>query len=1749
MLDLVTGHEVMNKVSVLLGLGDGRFAAQSTYAAGGFPRSVSLGDLNGDGVLDLVTANSGSDNVSVLLGRSVSLADAADLVVSSLSVSQASVHAASQATVTFSIVNQGSVAAPATPARIRLALGTTITSSDPLLAQVTVGALDAGQSQTLSQVVTIPSWIEPGEYYIGVTANATGPVEESNPNNNQRVIPITVDSGVAVLIKTTPSGLVYPIGRSEPYASNMPGWLAGADGTGYHDGYYHLGQDMEAQVADSVYAIAGGEIVYVSSGGWGAGNYGVLVQHRLDNGQEFLALYGHVRPIDAELRHSGPVQTPIPVSPGEVFATVGPTKDTHLHFGICPGITWPISNWGRMPLEAWPATNGFVDPMEWITTYTPGDPVPEIPAETPRTPRRLTAEAISPSTVGMSWQPGSANAQGFLIERRSSTEETWQQMADIGANVTSFRDADLTPDTTYFYRLLAYNIMGSSDWTREASLITTLDSLRPEIHSIEPSPPMATGSPQPFTIYGKNLEDAKVNLYYLDGTEDGEEFLDRDVRSNPSDTHITIDPNFGVIPGYWRVEVVNAGYASVHSFEVKPMESLETLLDFLEKDPGFDSSDDVQLRQIAYMLATVRGETSTYQPIEEDEDLWLGQRYAKVDPETGHQYYGRGYIQLTRKYNYGIFSFAEGDSSTGTFKGYLNEFLGSLGMSPRTALDLVWNPELAMNPEIAYAIMAYGMKNGIFRSTHSLEKYINDDGIDYIGARDIIQAVEYWKDLDPEEYVEQLTIAIQIAGYAEQFELWLNGSLGELADWSISGSGTVGTSVRSPETGSHWAILTTASPIMMYQAITTPDSSFDLSFDYQFLTTTGTLDVLLDSVVLGTIRAPVAIPDEPSTFNLIVNDPSLFSLENAVLTFRFDGPTDSQILLSNVFLTTVLVNDAPTVALTNNITSLAENTDTSSRTRVADVVVTDDTLGTHVMSLSGADAPMFEIDGMALYLKAGIALNHATHPQLDVTVEVDDTTIGSTPDDTATLSIEILDTTPPAVTAHALLTNDGTPALSGTVDDADAQVQITVDWQSYAAVNQGNGTWLLPDHTMVAVFADGTYDIEVSAIDDAGNVGTDTTTDELVIDTVAPAVTVDGLFTNDTTPELTGTVDDPSAVVKVTIAGNTYTAVNDGSGIWTLPDDALAPALADGIYDVAASAGDLAGNTGHDGSLDELTIDTVAPVLLKWDIPEDIGIDDALTSDTTPTLVFVFSEAVLGDQSDVTCRDPHQNIVSGDILSGWSTDTLTVRMAKPLVLDGQYTVTLQATSTIRDAAGNALNGGMDEVVLFVLDTVAPEVSVDALTTNDTTPELTGNVDDPDADVAVEVGGNVYIATNNGDGTWTLTDNVIVPQLAGGFYDIAVQATDLAGNVGTDSTTDELTVLELVDPLVDITVGRVRYDFWTRQSYVDVTVTNTSTVSLDPPIWLVVADISNPGVALSDPDGQTESGDDYIDLTEELSGGSFSPGESVSVRLYFNNTSGGFLGFLQSFTFTTHVWAIPSVPSYPTPPDRVDHLVNVSTGRIHSDFWSRQSYVDVRITNNSSTPIGGPVWLVVSYISDSAVTLINHTGQTESGDRYIDLTSQLGDDQLYPGESISVQVFFSGGFGGNFTFSTQVLGTALDPVQPVIPNPIDDLVDISMNGIRYDFWSGHSYMDVTITNTSDTPFDQPVWLVISDISNPLITVTNSDGLTESGDYYLNLTSLLGDMKLLPGESISTRIYFGGGFAWRLKLKLSVWGVII
>ncbi|CAF0842232.1 unnamed protein product [Didymodactylos carnosus] len=69
-LDIATANYDSNNTSILFGNGDGTFRLQNTFSTGNesLPYAVANGDFNRDNIEDLIIANSGTDNIGILLG-------------------------------------------------------------------------------------------------------------------------------------------------------------------------------------------------------------------------------------------------------------------------------------------------------------------------------------------------------------------------------------------------------------------------------------------------------------------------------------------------------------------------------------------------------------------------------------------------------------------------------------------------------------------------------------------------------------------------------------------------------------------------------------------------------------------------------------------------------------------------------------------------------------------------------------------------------------------------------------------------------------------------------------------------------------------------------------------------------------------------------------------------------------------------------------------------------------------------------------------------------------------------------------------------------------------------------------------------------------------------------------------------------------------------------------------------------------------------------------------------------------------------------------------------------------------------------------------------------------------------------------------------------------------------------------------------------------------------------------------------
>lgn len=177
----------------------------------------------------------------------------------------------------------------------------------------------------------------------------------------------------------TATGFYWPTGRE--VSQGNTNWLAEgcswSNPKSYQEGRYHIGVDISEKVGNSVYAIAGGYVNLISRNGWkgekdGQHNVALLIIHRLSDNTEFTAVYGH---IVSEFTDEDAKKNTT-VTAGQKIGTIGAYdySHPHLHFGIRPG-TFITAPFGRMPCPTERLkeldTNGFVDPIEWITTKGP----------------------------------------------------------------------------------------------------------------------------------------------------------------------------------------------------------------------------------------------------------------------------------------------------------------------------------------------------------------------------------------------------------------------------------------------------------------------------------------------------------------------------------------------------------------------------------------------------------------------------------------------------------------------------------------------------------------------------------------------------------------------------------------------------------------------------------------------------------------------------------------------------------------------------------------------------------------------------------------------------------------------------------------------------------------------------------------------------------------------------------------------------------------------------------------------------------------------------------------------------------------------------------------------------------------------------------------------------------------------------------------------------------------------------------
>jgi titin len=81
----------------------------------------------------------------------------------------------------------------------------------------------------------------------------------------------------------------------------------------------------------------------------------------------------------------------------------------------------------------------------------------------PAAPSNTNAMPPSSSAIDVTWKDNSTSETGFRLERSATPVGPWLAIAELGVNLTSYRDGERSAEQTVCYRVIAFNAHGASD--------------------------------------------------------------------------------------------------------------------------------------------------------------------------------------------------------------------------------------------------------------------------------------------------------------------------------------------------------------------------------------------------------------------------------------------------------------------------------------------------------------------------------------------------------------------------------------------------------------------------------------------------------------------------------------------------------------------------------------------------------------------------------------------------------------------------------------------------------------------------------------------------------------------------------------------------------------------------------------------------------------------------------------------------------------------------------------------------------------------------------------------------------------------------------------------------------------------------------------------------------------------------------------------------------------------------------------
>jgi hypothetical protein len=160
-------------------------------------------------------------------------------------------------------------------------------------------------------------------------------------------------------------------------------------------------------------------------------------------------------------------------------------------------------------------------------------PIPgEAQPQTPAAPTNLVAVQL-PTQIHVTWQDNSSDETGFKLEMKESPTfpGTWQDLAILGPDVTSYQMDGLRFNHTYYFRVSAFNANGSSAASNTDTLYCGYQLVWLEVTRPNGGETWNAGGTQAVTWQSSTLQKPeRVNIYY--STDGGSHWIFPPVASN-----------------------------------------------------------------------------------------------------------------------------------------------------------------------------------------------------------------------------------------------------------------------------------------------------------------------------------------------------------------------------------------------------------------------------------------------------------------------------------------------------------------------------------------------------------------------------------------------------------------------------------------------------------------------------------------------------------------------------------------------------------------------------------------------------------------------------------------------------------------------------------------------------------------------------------------------------------------------------------------------------------------------------------------------------------------------------------------------------------------------------------------------------------------------------------------------------------------------------------------------------------------